>query len=272
LLQAEPTMDTPAQDPAPPRSHLAFLSGARAALAFLTRIPCGKQPVSETALHWAPAWFPVVGYVLGFLACLVWAGLERAGGMVASVAAVAALALITGGFHEDGLADTADALGGAFDREKLFAILKDSRIGSFGATALILVLLLRIVALAKLGPLAIGGLLLGQTISRTTPVWLMAALPYVTPAECACSSKLVSGKMIHAFIASAFAAIAVCLLVLGKLLPLQTILVSLLLSVIVAVLCGWRFHARAGGITGDFLGATQQLTDAVILVGLAASM
>ena len=77
---------------------------------------------------------------------------------------MAVLALVTGAFHEDGLADTADALGGAFDREKLFAILKDSRIGSFGATALVLVLLpLRIAALAKLGPLAMGGLLLGQT-------------------------------------------------------------------------------------------------------------
>ena len=265
-------MDTPNQDPAPPYFPLALVSGARAALAFLTRIPCGKRPFSETAMRWAPAWFPVVGYVLGFLACLVWAGLERAGGMVASVAAVAALALMTGAFHEDGLADTADALGGASDREKLFAILKDSRIGSFGATALIHVLLLRIVALAKLGPMAIGGLLLGQTISRTTPVWLMAILPYVTPAESARSLKLARGEIIHAVVASAFAAIAVSLLVLGKLLPLQTILVSLLLSVIVAVLCGWRFYARAGGITGDFLGATQQLTDAVILVGLAASL
>ena len=264
--------DTPVKQPAPPNSQLAFLSGARAALAFLTRIPCGKQPVNEVALHWAPAWFPVVGYFLGFVACLVWVGLERAGFMVASVAAVASLALVTGAFHEDGLADTADALGGAFDREKLFAILKDSRIGSFGATALILVLLLRIAALAKLGPMAVGGLLLGQTISRTTPVWLMAALPYVTPAQSARSSSFVGGKMIHAAIASAFAVLAVGLLVMGKLLPLQPVLLSLVLAVLIAVLCGWRFHVRAGGITGDFLGATHQVTDAAILVVLAASL
>lgn len=269
-------MMTPVKDPAPPNSQLAFLSGARAALAFLTRIPCGKRPLSEVALHWAPAWFPVVGYFLGFVACLAWVGLARAGFMVASVAAVAALALVTGAFHEDGLADTADALGGAFDRAKLFAILKDSRIGSFGATALILVLLLRIAALAKLGPMAVGGLLLGQTISRTTPVWMMAALPYVTPAGSARSSQVVGGKTIHAvvvaIIASTFAVLAAGLLVLGKLLPVQAVLVSLVLAVIVAVVCGWRFHARAGGITGDFLGATQQLTDAVILVALAATL
>jgi adenosylcobinamide-GDP ribazoletransferase len=263
-------METRAQDPK--RSPLAFLSGARAALAFLTRIPCGRRPVSEMALHFAPAWFPVVGCGLGLLACLIWVGLERAGFMVASVATVAALALVTGAFHEDGLADTADALGGAFDREKLFAILKDSRIGSFGATALVLVLLLRIVALAKLGPMAMGGLLLGQTMSRTTPVWLMAALPYVTPAKSARSLQLASGSLMHAILASAFAATIACVLVLTNLLPLQAVLLSLLLSVMVAGTCGWRFHARAGGITGDFLGATQQLTDAAILVGLAASL
>jgi len=271
-VKVGPTMETPVQVSAASNSPLAFFSGARAALAFLTRIPCGKKPARATALYWASAWFPMVGYLLGFVGCLVWAGLERAGFLVASVATVAALALVTGAFHEDGLADTADALGGAFDREKLFAILKDSRIGAFGATALILVLLLRIVALAKLGPLAMGGLLLGQTISRTTPVWLMAALPYVTPGDSAQSSKLVTGNMVHALLASVFATIAVCMLVVGNLLPVQAILMSLVLSVVVAVLCGWRFHARAGGITGDFLGATQQLTDAAILVLLAASV
>jgi len=265
-------MMTPDKVPAPPNSSLAFLSGARAALAFLTRIPCGKQPIRATALYWAPAWFPVVGYFLGFVACLVWAGLERAGFLVASVATVAALALITGAFHEDGLADTADALGGAFDREKLFIILKDSRIGSFGATALILVLLLRIAALAKLGPLAVGGLLLGQTLSRTTPVWMMAVLPYATPADGARSAQLMGVRMIHAVIASTFAALAVGLLVVGKVLPLQAVLMSVVLAVLVAVVCGWRFHARAGGITGDFLGATQQLTDAAVLVLLAATL
>ena len=100
----------------------------------------------------------------------------------------------------------------------------------------------------------------------------MAALPYVTPGDSAQSSKLVTGNMVHALLASVFATIAVCMLVVGNLLPVQAILMSLVLSVVVAVLCGWRFHARAGGITGDFLGATQQLTDAAILVLLAASV
>jgi adenosylcobinamide-GDP ribazoletransferase len=264
-------MEPPAQDPTPPPSPLAFLGGARAALAFLTRLPCGKRPVAETALAWASAWFPAVGYVLGLAAGLVFAGLERAGSLVASVATVAFLALVTGAFHEDGLADSADALGGSCERPKLFAILKDSRIGSFGATALVLVLLLRISALAKLGPMAAGGLLLGQTVSRTTPVWLMAVLPYVTPADTARSATLISARRSHVLVASTFALLAASGLVLGELLPWRGTLLAWLASVLVALVCGWRFHVRAGGITGDFLGATQQLTDAAILVTIAAA-
>ena len=269
-------MENQLPSPSAPHAQWSFFSGARAALAFLTRIPCGKRPLGESALDWASAWFPAVGYFLGFLACLVWVGLQGAGFLVASVVAVAALALVTGGFHEDGLADTADALGGAFEREKIFVILKDSRIGSFGATALVLVLLLRVAALAKLGPMAVGGLLLGQTLSRTTPVWLMAALPYVTPSGTARSSYVVShvvgGHIAHAVIASAFAASAAALLVVSGFLPVRPVVLSVAVSAVVAVVCGWRFHVRAGGLTGDFLGATQQVTDATILVVLAASL
>jgi adenosylcobinamide-GDP ribazoletransferase len=257
--------------PATTDSYLAFFLGARAALMFLTRIPCGKGSIEQASLNWAPAWFPVVGYVLGFLGGLVLTGLDRAGSAIAAIATVAVLALLTGAFHEDGLADTADAMGGASDREKLLTILKDSRIGSFGATALILVLALRIAALAKLGPLAVGGLLLAETVSRALPVWLMAALPYVTPPESSRSSAVVQGKMIHALIASVFAAAAIGLLVFGRLLAPQPILVATVLAIIATVICGWRFSVRAGGITGDFLGATQQITNALILVGLAAS-
>jgi adenosylcobinamide-GDP ribazoletransferase len=253
-------------------SPLAFLSGARAALTFLTRIPFGCGPISPAALHWAPAWFPAIGLALGCVGWLVFLGLDRAGSWVAAASAVAVLALITGAFHEDGLADTADALGGAWDREKIFAILKDSRIGSFGATALTLVLLLRIAALAKLGPLAFCGLLLGQTLSRTTPVWLMAALPYVTPGQDARSRPLAGVRLPQVIFATGSAALISALLLIFHFVAMKPLIVAASLAVGVAILCGWRFYARAGGVTGDFLGATQQVTDVVVLVGLAASI
>lgn len=270
-MPAGAAMESTRQDENQTSSPWTFFAGARAALAFLTRIPCGKQPVSEAALAWAPAWFPAVGCLLGLAGSLVLLGLARAGGMVASVAAVAFLALVTGAFHEDGLADSADALGGAFDRPKLFVILKDSRIGSFGAAALVLVLLLRITALAKLGPIAMAALVLSQTVSRTTPVWLMAVLPYVSPAATARSEKAVTRNARQAVIATVFAAVVTTGLVLGPHLPLRGVLTAMAVALALTVVCGWRFHVRAGGITGDFLGATQQLTDAAILVTLAAS-
>lgn len=271
-MLAGAAMESAEPDKAQTKSAWTFFAGARAALAFLTRIPCGKQPVSEAALAWAPAWFPVVGCMLGLAGSLVLLGLARAGSMVASVAAVAFLALITGAFHEDGLADSADALGGAFDRPRLFVILKDSRIGSFGAAALVLVLLLRITALAKLGHAATAALVLSQTVSRTTPVWLMAMLPYVSPSETARSEKAVTRNAGQAVVATLFAAMATAGLVLDQDLPLRGVLTAMTVALVLAVVCGWRFHVRAGGITGDFLGATQQLTDAAILVTLAASV
>lgn len=252
-------------------SLLACLGGARAALLFLTRIPCGKALPSPQAMGWAAAWFPAVGALLGLGAAAVLLGLQRAGNTVAAVAAVTFLALVTGAFHEDGLADSADALGGAFDRAKLFVILKDSRIGSFGATALVLVLLLRITALAKLGPLGVGVLLLSQTISRTSLVWLMIMLPYVTPSETASASRLVRARPVHVALATLLASFLVAAVLLERRLPLSSVLMALAVAAAVAALCGWRFRVRAGGLTGDFLGATQQITDAAILVAVAAS-
>ena len=212
----------------------------------------------------------MIGCGLGLLASGVFLGLERAGTWVAAGSSIAVLAFVTGGFHEDGLADTADALGGAFDRERIFVILKDSRIGSFGALALVLAVLLRAAALAKLGPLALAALVIGQTFSRTAPVWLMAALPYVTPVESSRSSDLAGKNRIQAVGATLFAVLTAAGLVGLSLVPLRSVLVCGALALVFAVVCGWRFHARAGGLTGDFLGATQQVTDVVILVALAA--
>src|SRR5438045_786510 len=109
--------------------------GLRAAIVFLTRVPAGGFPYREPEWRWAPAWFPLVGAGVGAVAGGVAWLAAGAGSLVAGALAVIASLLVTGAFHEDGLADTADALGGAYDREKLFAILKDSRIGSFGGAA-----------------------------------------------------------------------------------------------------------------------------------------
>ena len=103
------------------------------------------------------------------------------GAWVASTCAVIVGLVMTGALHEDGLADTADALGGGHDRESVLRILKDSRVGVFGAVALIMTLLLRVGLLVRLGPHAPVALVLAAVLSRLSPVWLMGTMRDITP-------------------------------------------------------------------------------------------
>src|SRR5262249_14945628 len=121
-----------------------------------------------------------VGLLLGAIAALVFHSALRAGSLVAAALTVGIGMLISGALHEDGLADTADALGGAYDREKLFEILKDSRVGSFGAAALVVVVGLRVALLARLGGGAMLGLLITQSLSRLPLLWMMLTMDHVS--------------------------------------------------------------------------------------------
>lgn len=200
----------------------------------------------------------------------MWRGAEPLlGAGVAAVLVLVAALVVTGAFHEDGLADTADALGGAYTRERVLEILKDSRIGAFGAAALIVALMLRASLLIRLGPLAAAGLVACECASRLPPIWLMAALPYVT-ADATAKSRLVA----RARPAQAIAATLLCAAVLaaGVALGGWTLAQTLALAasgLAIAVVAGWRFHARLGGVTGDFLGATQQACLCAMLAAFA---
>src|SRR5205823_6648041 len=156
--------------------------------------------------RWSSAHFPLVGAVLGSVLAGVMLVSARAGPVVSAALAVSAGMLLTGAFHEDGLADTADALGGASDREKLFVILRDSRIGSFGAAALCMALLLRVALLSALAGLAPLALLLTQALARLPPVWMMAILPSVSP-EGAKSSAVVRAGAAQVAVASGWIAL-----------------------------------------------------------------
>jgi adenosylcobinamide-GDP ribazoletransferase len=187
------------------------------------------------------------------------------------VLALVATLLLTGAFHEDGLADTADALGGALpgERQRLFEILKDSRIGAYGAAALVASLLLRAALLARLDGTAGLALVVAGAWSRAAPVWLMVALPYVTPEAHRRSKPLLDAGPAQAVGATAAAVLVSALAVATGGLPVAGAGALVLVAASVAVGAGWRFHARAGGITGDFLGATQQLCECALLLTLA---
>jgi len=248
-----------------------ILRALRAATIFLTRVPVGGFPFSEDEWKWAPSCFPIVGLLIGILLAVLHGWLGPLGPWPAATLTVAAGLLITGAFHEDGLADSADALGGATHApERLLEILKDSRIGTYGASALILSLMVRVGLLVSLGAAAGAGLILAHALARVGPVWLIARLPYVTDPQRARSSGVAQARDPQARLASLVGAgVLAGAWVAGT-------ISALAVAVLVAVVAGiaWasgRFYvSRAGGITGDFLGATEQLGEIAVLVVLVA--
>ncbi|MEM7449460.1 MAG: adenosylcobinamide-GDP ribazoletransferase [Myxococcota bacterium] len=235
----------------------------------LSRVPLGGFPYQPEEYRAASRYFPLVGSVVGGAGALAFQVSLPLGEVGAALISVAVMTLCTGGLHEDGLADTADALFGSFDRDKLFSILKDSRLGSFGVLTLVLVLGFRVTMIASLDARAPTALLLSATLTRVAPVWLMSFLPYVTPRTNAKSSVVAAAGPLENAIATGLG-----VLVLGAGWRWGGISVHELLCICLglpglSLFLAWRFRVRAGGWTGDFLGATQQCAECLVLAALS---
>lgn len=255
------------------------------ALQFFTRIPVtGRLAAwvgySPAMLRASAAYFPAVGWVVGGVTAAVmvaalW-GLPPLPPTpwVAAVLATAAGVALTGAFHEDGLADTADALGGAVPRERALAIMKDSRIGSYAAVTLVLALLLKVALLALLAQIgahtAVAALLLAHVLSRWTPLWIIRTLPYVGDETHTKAKPLADAITIRALAGGTLWCI-------GALLTVAPWLVMAVLGAAVAgallALAAMRawFERRLQGFTGDTLGATQQVTELAVYLGIAVA-
>jgi adenosylcobinamide-GDP ribazoletransferase len=163
--------------------------------------------------------------------------------------------MLTGGFHEDGLADTADGLGGGFTRERKLEIMRDSRIGSYAALALVTVLGGKYLALASLSPSQLFvALWLGHILARWSVLPLAAMLGYARDGQAA--NKPVADGIGWAQVAAGTLLVLVLTAPFGRLALLAT-----LVSVVVVLLAGLYFRAQLGGITGDTLGATNQVVE-----------
>jgi adenosylcobinamide-GDP ribazoletransferase len=236
------------------------LRGARLAITFLTRIPVGGFPYREEEARWASGFFPAVGLGLAALYFAVFSLGRGAGDWVAALLAIATALVVTGAFHEDGLADSADALGGAVPRERVFEILKDSRIGTYGAAALITALLLRAALLVRLADEALWLLLVSESLSRALAVWLMVAMPYATADAHSKVRQMTRAGLPQGALATLWPLLALAAAVtLGGLAPIRAMWIGAA-ALAVAAWLGARFLRRLGGVTGDLLGATQQLT------------
>ena len=253
------------------------------ALQFFTRIPVtGRLAAwvgySPAMLRASAGHFPGIGWVVGALgAGALWLAMQGLpagplGALVAAALSTAATVWLTGAFHEDGLADTADGLGGGQTRERTLAIMKDSRIGSYGSVALLLTLLIKVALLALLagqgaGPAALA-LLAAHVLSRLAPLLLMRALPYVGDADGSKSKPL----------ADAVSRTGVGVGILWSIPALALLWSAQTASGLIASIVAWSLvlaymtrllQRRLQGFTGDTLGATQQLCEVALLLGVA---
>lgn len=238
------------------------------AIQFLTRLPvAGGTEASEEELGRAAAWFPMVGVIVGGGAAGVFFLTAYIFPLSTCVfLAIVFATLITNGFHEDGLADSVDGFGGGWSREGVLAIMRDSRIGTYGTLALIFLVLGKYHFLSLLQPRQIcRWLLVAHVASRWTILPLSASLKY---ARAEGQGKLVA-KQIGA---TAMLIGTVTLLLTFMLLPWKAAASGLLVIVLVTVLCGLYYRARLGGITGDCLGATNQLTEVALYATAAILM
>ena len=242
-----------------------WLHALRASFTFLTRIPVVGFPYPPKTWEWISIWFPFVGALLGGLQTIVWLALNDYSEPTRVIIAVIIGVVITGGFHEDGLSDSIDALGGAYDRNNLLRILKDSRIGAFGALALILALMLKISLLVDLGDMAPTAFILGQSLSRALPVIQLGIQPYVRREDPESKSRDVarSGRL-QAIIAVFWVAIITWG---GFIAGVEPMIITgcVVAMIVVGVVFGVYVQRRAGGLTGDFMGALQQLSELGIL-------
>ena len=244
------------------------------ALQFFTRVPVPRAVGFEPEwLNQSARYFPVVGAVVGAVAVAVWWAASRVFPSSLAVGlSMAATVYLTGAFHEDGFADTCDGLGGAVSRERALAIMKDSRIGAYGAIGLVLMLGLKAVTLAAMqAPLIIAAMLFAHTASRAAAASLIRWLPYAGDIEHA-KAKPLAQRISAAGLCAAWAWVAALLAALalaepGWLVPLG---VAALGVVFGAWACARWLRARLGGYTGDTLGATQQITELIALLGMLA--
>ncbi|WP_326534951.1 adenosylcobinamide-GDP ribazoletransferase [Pseudorhodoferax sp.] len=256
------------------------------ALQFFTRLPVTGRLAAwvgfdPAMLRAAAAHFPGVGWMVAAWAwtvtAAVWWALPAQGftPLAAAALGTTATVLLTGGFHEDGLADVADGLGGSLDRERALDIMKDSRIGAFGAMALVLGLTSKIALLAVLGSAGLAPLLWallgGHVLSRLLPLVLPVLLPHVGDTARSKAKPLADQINLRT-------------LGIGALWTLPALLAAglaqgagfvLLASLGCALAAGWMyrwFRRRLQGFTGDALGATQQVCEIAFYLGAACAL
>ena len=242
------------------------------ALGYFTRIPVpGWVAWAPERLAHAARWLPLVGWVVGGAGAA--SLLLFAQFLPASLAVILSMAVtirLTGAFHEDGFADSCDGLGGGWDKAQTLAIMKDSRIGSYGAIGLVLMLLAKAAALIELATAspatAAIALFVAHALSRLAATAVLHALPYARSDDGSKAAAVVRRLGRKDLAIAAACGLLPAMVLLAPLPALAALSLAALLTVWLARL----FLRRLGGHTGDLLGAVQQVTELACYVGIVA--
>jgi len=249
-----------------------------AALMFYTRIPVPSSALhSQTVLDRSRKYFPLIGVIIGSIAAATFLVANHFFAAALSIALSMALSLLaTGAFHEDGLADSCDGLGGGWTKEQVLTIMKDSRLGTYGAAALILVLGVKFLSLleivSKSTPLLfLLAYIAAHTLSRTLSSSMIDLFDYVQDID---SSKIkpiteknlsTKDKLVSVSIT------ALPIIALAGLAPAATVFACLACCVVALSFMAYS-RSRIGGYTGDVLGAIQQFSELTFYLSLAAAL
>jgi adenosylcobinamide-GDP ribazoletransferase len=261
----------------------------RTALMFFTRIPVGNLPYSKEKLQASARYFSWVGILVGLAGAIVLVGANQLFSPALSIAAsMLTTILLTGAFHEDGLADACDSFGGGWTKEKILTIMKDSRLGTYGVIGLNASLSFKFLLLLELlefYPITTVALILiaAHSISRLMATSVMQQLPYVQDIDTSKSKPLADRKLTITELLVLFlgAFIPMILLYSGDYLnatilnfrntfmnPTVYILIAALIPPVIARFFVARFYKKwIGGYTGDCLGATQQICEIAFYFG-----
>lgn len=246
-----------------------------AALRFLTRLPVPAWVGhSSEQLNHAARYFTLVGIVVGLIGGgVTWLAAQALPTTLAILLGMAATLLATGAFHEDGFSDSVDGFGGGWEKLRILEIMKDSRVGSFGAIAITMILLTKFVALKELLPrLGLDGLVAalvaGHALSRLASTSLLCLLDYVREDELAKSKPLARKLSAGEWSCAALFGFAPLAVLLAMDVAPAKVFAALALVVATTFYAKRYLTKHLGGYTGDCLGATQQVAEVAIYLGL----
>jgi adenosylcobinamide-GDP ribazoletransferase len=240
------------------------------ALMFFTRIPIPfTVEYSDEIMNKSQKYFPMVGWVVGGIAALVYWILQHFFSIeISLVLSMVSSVLLTGGFHEDGFTDSCDAFGGGYGKEKIMTIMKDSRIGAYGVLGIILLLLLKFLTLTSISNLSTHLVLIAIIAAHTSSRFIAGTMiythQYVTDIDKSKSKPLANKRLSYNALFFSFVTTLLPFILFEQ----WIFLLALPISYLGKLYLAWYFKKHIGGYTGDCLGAIQQVCEVLFYLAI----